>query len=283
MARNLLKAGYSLVVYDLIPGPMEELAKLGAARAESPQEVAQKTSYLITMLPNSPEVKQVILGPNGVIEGAAPGSTVIDMSSISPVASKEVGNALEGKGIKFLDAPVSGGEPGAINATLSIMVGGALAVFEDCRDLLSAMGKSVVRVGDVGSGNVTKLANQIIVALNIAAMSEALVLGTKAGVDPALIYNAIRGGLAGSNVLEAKAMRVMQGNFEPGFKIDLHVKDLNNAVEAARAVGAPLFLTGQVLEILKCLQVEGKGGKDHSAILQFYERLAAVEVRKTED
>lgn len=172
------------------------------------------------------------------------------------------------------------GEPKAVDATLSIMVGGEEAVFNECLEILQVMGKSVVRVGAVGSGNITKLANQVIVALNIAALSEALVLGTKAGVDPVLIYNAIRGGLAGSTVMEAKALRVMEGNFEPGFKIDLHIKDLANALEAGRQIGAPLFLTAQVMEMLKCLKLEGKGQKDHSAILNYYEKLAGVEVRK---
>jgi 2-hydroxy-3-oxopropionate reductase len=280
MAKNLIKAGYSLVVCDINPAPADELATLGATQELKPADVARRCSHVITMLPNSPEVKQVILGKEGVLEGAMPGLVVVDMSSISPIASREVGEALASKGVKFLDAPVSGGEPGAINAKLSIMVGGDPAVFEECMPLFSAMGKSIVRVGDVGSGNVTKLANQIMVALHIAAMSEALVLGMKAGVDPELIFNAVRGGLAGSNVLEAKAMRVMQGNFEPGFKIDLHVKDLINAMETARAVGVPLFLTSQVMEILKSLQVEGRGQKDHSAILNFYEKLAGMEVRK---
>jgi 2-hydroxy-3-oxopropionate reductase len=280
MARNLLKAGYSLVVCDINPAPVNELVSLGAVAADSPKEVARQCKYLVTMLPNSPEVKEVVCGPNGIMAGAVSGTILIDMSSISPMVSRELGEALKGKGVKFLDAPVSGGEPKAIDATLSIMVGGEEEVFNECREILLAMGKSVVRVGDVGSGNITKLANQVIVALNIAAMSEALVLGTKAGVDPALIYSAIRGGLAGSTVLEAKAMRVMERNFEPGFKIDLHIKDLVNALDTARELGVPLFLTSQVTEILKSLKVDGKGQKDHSAILNFYERLAGIEVRK---
>jgi 2-hydroxy-3-oxopropionate reductase len=280
MARNLLKAGYPLVVCDINPAPVNELVSLGAQAAGSPKEVARQCRYLITMLPNSPEVKEVVCGPNGILDGAVPGATLIDMSSISPLVSRELGESLKEKGVKFLDAPVSGGEPKAIDATLSIMVGGEEEVFNECREILLAMGKSVVRVGDIGSGNITKLANQVIVALNIAAMSEALVLGTKAGVDPALIYNAIRGGLAGSTVLEAKAKRVMERNFEPGFKIDLHIKDLVNALDTARQLGVPLFLTSQVLEILKSLKVDGKGQKDHSAILNFYEKLARTEVRK---
>ncbi|MGO8701719.1 MAG: 2-hydroxy-3-oxopropionate reductase [Limisphaerales bacterium] len=281
MARNLLKAGYPLVVHDLNRQAVQEIVTVGAAASASPKEIARQASTLITMLPNSPEVEEVLSGADGVLEGAAPGSTVIDMSSISPMVAREMGDLLGSKGVRFLDAPVSGGEPGAIHGTLSIMVGGAEEVFNECKDLLLAMGKSVVRVGNVGSGNVTKLANQVMVALHIAAMAEALVLGVKAGVDPALIFTAIRGGLAGSNVFDAKASRVMDGNFEPGFKVDLHLKDLANALEAGRQLGAPLFLTAQVAEILKALKVEGLGQKDHSAILQFYEKLAGVQVRKT--
>lgn len=280
MARNLLKAGYSLVVHNLTRASVDELVSLGASAARNPMEVAQKCSHLITMLPNSPEVREVVTGSNGILDGAVAGTTLIDMSSISPIVSRELGEILKRKGVKFLDAPVSGGEPKAIDGTLSIMVGGEEADFNECREILLAMGKSVVRVGGVGSGNITKLANQIIVALNIAAMSEALVLGTKAGVDPVLIYEAVRGGLAGSTVLEAKAMRVIEGNFEPGFKIDLHLKDLANAMDTARELGVPLFLTSQVTEILKSLKADGKGQKDHSAILNFYEKLAGIEVRK---
>ena len=280
MVKNLMKAGYTLTVHNVNRAPVQEVVALGATPASSAKEVAEKCPLVILMLPNSPEVKQVVLGKEGLLEGLAAGTIVIDMSSISPVVAREVGEVLAAKGVKFLDAPVSGGEPGAINATLSIMVGGEESVFEECKPILLAMGKAVVRVGGVGSGNVTKLANQIIVALNIAAMSEALVLGTKAGVQPELIYNAIRGGLAGSNVLEAKALRVMDGNFAPGFKIDLHVKDLANALEAARQFGVPLFLTSQVMEILKSLQIEGNGQKDHSGILLFYEKLAQIEVRR---
>jgi 2-hydroxy-3-oxopropionate reductase len=281
MARNLLKAGYPLVVHDLNRQAVREIVAAGAIASSSPKEVARQTGTLITMLPNSPEVEEVLSGANGILDGAAPESTVIDMSSISPIVARKMGDLLASKALRFLDAPVSGGEPGAINGTLSIMVGGAEKVFNECKDILLAMGKSVVRVGEVGSGNVTKLANQVMVALHIAAMSEALVLGVKAGVDPALIFTAIRSGLAGSNVFDAKALRVMDGNFEPGFKIDLHLKDLANALEAGRQLGAPLFLTAHVAEILKALKVEGLGQKDHSAILQFYEKLAGVRVRKT--
>jgi 2-hydroxy-3-oxopropionate reductase len=280
MSKNLLKAGYDLVVFDINKEAVAEVVAAGAKEGESPKDVAQQCEYIITMLPNSPHVKTVVLGENGVIEGAKPGSIVIDMSSIAPLASKEVCAKLAEKGIEMIDAPVSGGEPKAIDGTLSIMVGGKEEIFNKCKDILSKMGTSVVLCGEIGAGNTTKLANQIIVALNIAAMSEALVLGTKAGVDPEAIYKAIRGGLAGSTVLDAKAPMVMAGNFKPGFRIDLHIKDLANAIDTGHEVGVPLPLTTQVMEILQALKVDGKGQNDHSGIVQFYEKLAQVEVRK---
>ncbi|WHH61678.1 2-hydroxy-3-oxopropionate reductase [Petroclostridium sp. X23] len=280
MSKNLLKAGYELVVFDINKDAVNEVVEAGATAGNSPKDVASQCEYIITMLPNSPHVKTVVLGENGVLEGAKAGSIVIDMSSIAPLASKEVSAKLAEKGVEMLDAPVSGGEPKAVDGTLSIMVGGKQEVFDKCKDILSKMGASVVLCGEIGAGNTTKLANQIIVALNIAAMSEALVLGTKAGVSPEAIYNAIRGGLAGSTVLDAKAPMVMAGNFKPGFRIDLHIKDLANAIETGREVGAPLMLTSQVMEILQALKVDGKGQNDHSGIVQFYEKLAQVEVRK---
>jgi 2-hydroxy-3-oxopropionate reductase len=280
MSKNLLKAGYDLVVYDINKEAVAEVVAAGAKEGKSSKDVAEQCEYIITMLPNSPHVKAVVLGENGVLEGAKPGSILIDMSSIAPLASKEVAEKLAEKGIEMLDAPVSGGEPKAIDGTLSIMVGGKKEIFDKCYDILSKMGASVVLCGDIGAGNTTKLANQIIVALNIAAMSEALVLGTKAGVDPEAIYKAIRGGLAGSTVLDAKAPMVMEGNFKPGFRINLHIKDLANAIETGREVGVPLMLTNQVMEIMQALKVDSKDGDDHGGIIQFYEKLAQVEVRK---
>lgn len=280
MAKNLMKGGYSLVVYDINKEPVKELVSLGAEEGFSPKDVAERTDVIITMLPDSPQVKEVILGKDGVLEGAKKGSIIIDMSSINPAVSKEIAKKAEEKGIEFLDAPVSGGEPKAIDGTLSIMVGGKKEVLDKCYDILSKMGTSITLCGDVGSGNITKLANQIIVALNIAAMSEALVLATKAGVDPEVVYKAIRGGLAGSVVLDAKAPKVLVRDFNPGFKIELHIKDLNNAMATAQEVGVPLFLTSQVMEILKSLKIDGKELSDHSAIIQFYEKLAQIEVKK---
>lgn len=201
MSKNLLKAGYDLTVCDINAAAVAEVVALGAKAAATPAEVAAQTEIVITMLPNSPQVKTVALGAGGIAEGARPGAIVIDMSSIAPLAAQEVAKALAEKGVRMIDAPVSGGEPKAIDATLSIMAGGDPAVFEECLPILKCMGASAVRVGDVGAGNVTKLANQVVVALNIAALSEAMTLATKAGVDPELVFNAIKGGLAGSTVM----------------------------------------------------------------------------------
>jgi 2-hydroxy-3-oxopropionate reductase len=280
MAKNLLKAGHTLVVYDVVEAPVKELVEAGATAGTSPSDVAARNDLIITMLPNSPHVKKAVLGEGGVIEGARPGSVLVDMSSIAPLASREVAAELAKKGVEMLDAPVSGGEPKAIDGTLAIMVGGKEAVFEGVKDVLLKMGASAVLCGDIGAGNVTKLANQIIVALNIAAMSEAFVLATKAGVDPERVFNAIKGGLAGSTVLNAKAPMVLEGNYKPGFRIELHIKDLQNALDTAHENGTPIPLTAQIMEIMQALKVDGKQANDHGGVIQFYEKLAAVKVRK---
>lgn len=280
MSKNLIKAGYSLVVADHNAGAVAEIIAAGAETAVTPKAIAEQCDVIITMLPNSPNVKEVVLGENGIIEGAKPGAVVIDMSSIAPLASREIAEELKLKGIDMLDAPVSGGEPKAIDGTLSVMVGGDKAIFDNYYDLLKTMAGSVVHTGDIGAGNVTKLANQVIVALNIAAMSEALVLATKAGVDPELVYQAIRGGLAGSTVLDAKAPMVLERNFKPGFRIDLHIKDLANALDTSHGVGAQLPLTAAVMEMMQALRADGHGQDDHSAIACYYEKLAKVTVSK---
>ncbi len=280
MSKNLLKEGYQLVVYDLNEQAVEELVEAGAEKGESIKDVASKAEVIITMLPNSPQVKEVVLGEDGVIDGAKQGALVIDMSSIAPLVSREVGEKLAVKEIRFLDAPVSGGQPKAVDGTLSIMVGGKEADFEESLPILKCMGASAVLCGEVGAGNVTKLANQIIVAVNIAAMSEALVLATKAGVNPESVYKAIRGGLAGSTVLDAKAPLVMDRKFDPGFRIDLHVKDLNNIMETGHEVGAPLPLSASVMEMMQALRVDGHGDKDHGSLVLFYEKLANTIVQK---
>ena len=280
MCKNLLKAGYEQIVFNRSKGSVDELVTAGAKGAASPKAVAEQADVIITMLPNSPQVKEVILGESGVIEGARKGAVVIDMSSIAPLVSREVAGKLAEKGVEMLDAPVSGGEPKAIDGTLSVMVGGKKEVFEKCYPIIKSMAASVVLVGDIGAGNVTKLANQIIVALNIAAMSEALVLATKAGVEPELVYQAIRGGLAGSTVLDAKAPLVMDRKFNPGFRINLHIKDLNNVLETSHELNVPLPLTASVMEMMQALKVDGMGDLDHGSLVLFYEKMAKVEVKR---
>jgi 2-hydroxy-3-oxopropionate reductase len=280
MAMNLLKAGYELTVYDIRPEPVKEVVAAGAKESKSSKDVAAQSEVVITMLPNSPDVKKAVLGENGVLAGAKAGMILIDMSSIAPLVSKEVAAEAEKKGVEMLDAPVSGGEPKAKDGTLSIMVGGKKEVFKQVENILKVMGASAVLVGDIGSGNTTKLANQIIVALNIAAMSEAMVLATKAGVDPEKVFQAIRGGLAGSTVLNAKMPLVLDGNFKPGFRIELHIKDLANALDTAHEIGVPVPLASGVMEIMQALKVDGKGSNDHGGIIQFYEKIAKAEVRR---
>lgn len=275
MAKNLLKAGYELWVNNRSQGPMEELAACGA-HAATRKELAENAEVIITMLPNGPQVREVILGD--VIKDMRPGQIFIDCSSISPVVSKEIAAALAEKGVEMLDAPVSGGEPKAIDGTLSFMVGGKQAVFDRCKDILGAMGASVTRCGEVGAGNTTKLANQIIVASNIQAVAEAFTLAQKAGVDPEVVYKAIRGGLAGSTVLDAKGPMMIAGNDKPGFKIDLHIKDLNNALDCAHTVGAPVPMTAAVQEILQWLHNNDCGENDHSAIAKYYEHLTGIHI-----
>jgi len=281
MAQNLIKAGYDLTGYDIVPERLAAVVQAGAHAGASSKDVAAKSEIVITMLPNSPHVKEAVLGAGGVLEGAKPGTILVDMSSIAPLASREIAAKTKEKGVIMLDAPVSGGEPKAIEGTLAIMVGGPQETFEKVKDILGVMGSSVTYVGDIGSGNITKLANQIIVALNIAAMSEAMALATKAGVDPEKVFEAIKGGLAGSAVLNAKMPLVLKGNFKPGFRILLHIKDLANALDTAHELGVPVPLSSVVMELMQALRVDGKGGDDHGGIIQFYEKVAKVNVRKT--
>ncbi len=226
------------------------------------------------MLPDSPDSEAVILGPGGVLEGAARGAVVIDMSSIAPAVSQKIAAGCEAKGVEFLDAPVSGGEPGAIAGQLAIMVGGKRDVFERARPLFERLGKSFVLCGGYGAGNTVKLCNQVIVAANIEAVGEALVLGKKAGLDPNVVFEAIRGGLAGSNVLNAKAPMMIEGNFAPGFRIRLHRKDLANALLTGKDLGVPLPVTALIQQMVEALVVNGKGDRDHSALANFIEGMA---------
>lgn len=278
MARNLLKAGFAMKVTSRSPPPVEELVSEGAAHARSPRECAEGCDAVITMLPDSPQSEAVILGSDGVLEGASRGAVVIDMSSIAPAMSQKIAAACEAKGVDFLDAPVSGGEPGAIAGQLAIMVGGRKQVFERARPLFEPLGKSFVLCGGYGAGNTVKLCNQVIVAANIEAVGEALVLGKKAGVDPAVVFEAIRGGLAGSNVLNAKAPMMIEGNFTPGFRIRLHHKDLANALLTGKDLGVPLPVTALLQQMIEALIVNGKGDRDHSAIANFIEEMANTSI-----
>ena len=278
MTRNLLKAGHQVVAYDVVPALVAAAAADGAAAGQSCRDTAARAEIVVTMLPDGPEVEQAVLGPDGVLEGAKPGTVLVDMSSISPMVSQKVGAACAAKGVEFLDAPVSGGEPKAIDGTLAIMVGGKQEVFDRMLPVLQKMGSSVTLTGAVGAGNVTKLANQIMVACNIAAMSEALVLATKCGLDPEVVFNAVKGGLAGSTVLNAKAPMVIGRNFKPGFRIRLHQKDLRNALLAAESTKCALPLTSLVQQMLISLMNQGHGDLDHSALALFIEGISAVQV-----
>ena len=278
MVRNLMKADYSVTVYDIVSESVEEMVTDGAKSASTAAEVAQSAPIVITMVPDSPQSEAAILGPNGVLEGASSGSTVIDMSSIAPASSQKIAKACENAGVNFLDAPVSGGETGAIEGTLAVMVGGKKEVFDSNYDMLSTMSGSIVLCGDYGAGNTTKLANQIIVAGNIAALGEALVLAKKSGIDPQVVFDAIKGGLAGSTVMNTKGPMMINGNFDPGFRIVLHQKDLHNALLTGKDVGAPLMFTSLAQQILGSLINDGKGNSDHSAIANFMEDMAGVKI-----
>lgn len=280
MARNLLKAGHELVVYDVVESAVDEIVAAGAAKGESATDVAARSEIIITMLPDGPEVEAAVTGPGGVLGGALAGSIVVDMSSISPIVAQRVAAACSAKDVEFVDAPVSGGEPKAVDGTLAIMAGGKQEVFDAVLPILKCMGSSATLTGPVGAGNVTKLANQIMVAVNIAGMSEALVLATKAGLDPEVVFNAVKGGLAGSTVLNAKAPMVIGRNFKPGFRVRLHQKDLRNALLAAESMKVSLPFTSLAQQVLMALMNSGHGDLDHSAIALFIEDMAKVEVKR---
>lgn len=282
MSRNLLKAGFELIVYDIDETAVKIIEKAGAKPASSPKEVAQNSDVIITMLPKASIGKSVLEDENGILAGIKENSVVIDMSSVSPVASKEFAQLVEAKKCKFLDAPVSGGEIGAVNATMAIMIGGDEAVVERVRPILEALGKSITVVGPNGSGSVAKLANQIMVNLNIAAVAEALVLATKAGADPKKVFEAVRGGFAGSAVLEEKAPMMYSRNFKAGGPIYINLKDITNVVATADELDVPLILTPQLKEIMISLKATGHNNDDHSSIVQFYEKIAGITVKAKE-
>jgi len=280
MARNLLKAGFEVTAYDIFPGPIDEVVADGAKAGTSPADVARNSNVIIVMVQDSPQSEAAILGPDGILEGASPGDLVIDMSSIAPLVSQKIAGECEAKGVAFLDGPVSGGEPKAIDGSLAIMVGGKADSFERAKGVFDVLGGSAVLCGEVGAGNFTKLANQIIVGANIHALAEALVLTQKAGLDPETVFNAIKGGLAGSTVMNNKAPMMFGRNFAAGFRIELHLKDVNNAMQTAKELQVPLQVTANLQQVLTALVADGKGKLDHSGILHFVEKNALVEVKK---
>lgn len=276
MAINLLKAGFHVTAYDRNDHKVQALVQEGAAGAASPREVAEAADAIITMLPNSPHVKEVVFGENGLYDALRPGQYFVDISSISPIAAREISAKLAEKGVAALDAPVSGGVEKAEAGTLAVMVGGTEEAFAAVKPVLSAVAASVVLVGPPGAGQTCKLVNQMIVAANIAIIAEAMTLGKKAGVDPENIFQAIRGGLAGSQCLEDKAPRMFSGNFKPGFRINLHAKDLANVLETSRELHVAVPLTAQVMEMMQSLLNDGHGSCDHGGLALFYEKLNAV-------
>lgn len=280
MARNLLKGGHELLVYDVLQENVDTLVIAGAEAAKASSEIGRRCNVILTMLPNSTHVESVICGDEGVLKTAMPGTIIIDMSSIAPLASQRIAAACAGAGVRMLEAPVSGGEPKAIAGTLSFMCGGDPEIFEQCLPLLKLMGDDAVLCGASGAGNTTKLANQIIVAVNIAALAEAFMLAKRAGVNPETVMNAIKGGLAGSTVMNAKGPMMIENNVKAGFKIDLHIKDLNNVLETAHAKGAPVPLTALVMEMMQTLRWDGMGQCDHSALAKYYEKLTGDTLSK---
>ena len=278
MARNLLKAGYALVVHNRSRAVVDELGKEGAQVAASAQEVALRSEVVITMLPDSPDVELVCAGDGGVFAGMKPGRLLIDMSSISPVVARKLATTAKTLGCDMLDAPVSGGQAGAIGATLSIMIGGATSAVDRAMPIFLALGKNIVHVGDAGAGQVTKAANQMVVGTTIAIVGEALVLAAKAGVDPAKVRQALLGGFAQSKILEAHGQRMLDRNFTPGFRIRLHEKDMKIALATGSEYGVPLMVTGVVGQIMTAMKGMGNGDLDHSGLVKFVEELAKKEL-----
>ena len=277
MAKNLMQAGYELAVHNRSPEKAQELAREGATAAESPREVAGQSDIIITMLPDSPDVREILIGEGGVLEGIEEGALVVDMSTISPVVTEELAAAIGEKGASMLDAPVSGGDVGAIEGTLSIMVGGSEADFERAKPLFEVMGKTVTHAGPTGAGQVTKACNQIVTALTIEAVSEALVLGSKGGVAPEKILDVLSGGLAYNKIMEVKREKLLSHAFDPGFRAELHHKDLGIALAAGREYGVALPVTAIVDQMLLSMKRKGWGGEDHSALLKVIEDLSQHE------
>jgi len=282
MAENLLKAGHTLFVYDVAEPPVKELSKKGATACASAADVSGRSEIVFLMLPDTPDVELALFGEKGVASGIRPGSIVVDMSSISPIATRKFAKALSAKGVEMLDAPVSGGQIGAENGTLSIMVGGKEEVFERVRPLFEKMGKNIVRIGGAGDGQTCKVANQIVVALTISAVSEALVFASKAGADVAKVREALLGGFAQSKILEVHGERMIKRNFQPGFRIRLHQKDLNLALQAGRELGVPLPNTAVVQQLFTAKAAENGADLDHSALIEVIEKMAAHTIGRKE-
>jgi 2-hydroxy-3-oxopropionate reductase len=278
MAKNLIKAGHELHVFDIVQKSVDELVAAGAIAESSNRHVALQSEVVITMLPNSPHVKTAIEGKDGVLEGKHEGMKIVDMSSIAPLATKEIGKACQLAGVPLLESPVSGGEQGAINGTLSLMVGGDRTLFEELKPILKIMATNIMLCGDLGAGNTTKLINQHILAVEIAGIAEAFTMGKKAGVDPRVVYEAIHNGAAGSKIMDLKLPTVFDRNFKPGFRLDLHIKDLNNALETGYAIGSPMPLGSAVMDMMKFMSANGHGGEDHSTLMQYYEQIANVQI-----
>jgi 2-hydroxy-3-oxopropionate reductase len=280
MARNLLQAGYPLAVHDVIRSAVGELVKEGAREAFSPREIAQWADIIITMVPDGAVLEAITFGEGGILEGIGPGMVLIDMSSVEPRVSKKVAEALALKGAEMLDAPVSGGEPGAVAGTLSIMAGGKNNVFERVRPVFDVLGNGGLLIGPIGSGNIAKLANQIMVAINLISVAEGLVFAAKAGANPRLVFEAVKDGLAGSSCLNAKAPMILARNFKPGARLEIHIKDLHNALTAAHEVGAPLPFAALAMEVMQTLKALGEGQIDHGGVIRYFERLAGIEVKE---
>jgi len=279
MALNLVNSGFPLTVHNRSQRAVDELVAAGATASSSPRRVAESSDIIITMLPDSPDVELVVRGENGILEGIRKGQLLIDMSTINPLVSQKIGGEVTNRGAAMLDAPVSGGEQGAIDGILSIMVGGEATDVFTAQPLFDVMGRTTTHMGGLGSGGFTKLANQIIVAINLSAISEALVLGVRSGVEPGKMIQALSGGMASSRCLEMKGNKILAGDFTPGFKIDLHAKDLRLVHQAADALGVPIPTTALVEQYFRALRTRGKGSEDHSAVIRFFEELAGLEVR----
>ena len=282
MARNLIKAGYELILHNRSHAPVDELSKQGAQAAADSKEVAARAEIVITMLPDSPDVELVYADENGIFKTLKSGTLLIDMSTISPAVARKLAGEAKKLGCDMLDAPVSGGEAGAMGATLSIMIGGEAAAVERAMPIFQSLGKNIVHVGEAGAGQVTKAANQMVVGTTIAIVSEALVLAAKAGVDPAKVRQALLGGFAQSKILEAHGQKMLDHNFKPGFRIRLHEKDMKIALGAGFEYGVPLMVTSQVAQMMSAMKSLGHGDLDHSGLVKFIEEMANTELAHNE-